>query len=537
MYSSCGSMEDAEKVFDELSLRKSSGGSVYPWNSLLRGNIVRGSWGYNDVLSTYSKLRQLGIDMNVYTFSCLIKSFAGSSALTQGLKMHALLTKNGFADGSIVLQTSLIDMYFKCGKIKLARQIFEEIHNADVVVWGSMISGFSHNRMPLEAIEYLRWMIREGIKLNSVILTAVLPVIGELWALKLGKEIHAYAIKTKSYASQLFVQTSLVDMYCKCGDMASARRIFYRATERNAISWTALVSGYISNGRLDQALRSINWMQQEGVKPDVVTIATILPVCGELKALKQGKEIHGYAVKNGFLPNVSIVTSLMVMYSRSGFLEYSCKLFDGLEKRNVISWTAMIDSYLKNHCLNEALVAFRSMQLSKHRPDAITISRMLSVGGEMKALKLGKEIHGYALRKDFVSIPFVSAEIVKMYGNCGDIEKAKLVFDANPSKGAMTRTAIIGAYGHNNRYEEALDLYNKMRYEGFSPNHYTFQVVLSICDHAGFVDEARWIFGSMIKTYNIQPSGEHYDSIIQLLTRLQYTDEAQRYVNMKSTMA
>ena len=103
-------------------------------------------------------------------------------------------------------------------------------------------------------------------------------------------------------------------MYCKCGDMGSGRKVFYGSMERNAISWTALMSGYVSNGRPEQALRSIVWMQQEGSRPDVVTVATIVPVCTELRALDQGKEIHAYVVKNYFLDNISIVSSLMMMY-------------------------------------------------------------------------------------------------------------------------------------------------------------------------------------------------------------------------------
>nr|DAD32743.1 TPA_asm: hypothetical protein HUJ06_011594 [Nelumbo nucifera] len=364
MYASCGSIEEAKKVFDDIPC-----GSVYPWNALLRGGVIRGGRQYREVLETYSRMRDLGIELNEYSFSCLIKIFAGSSAFIQGMKTHALLIKNGFADGSVVLQTSLIDMYFKCGKIKLARRVFEEVLERDVVVWGAMIAGFSHNRLYREALQYLRQMRRQGINPNSAILTMILPVFGELWTRKLGQEIHAYVIKTKNYARQLFVQSALIDMYCKCGDMSSGRRVFYASTERNAVSWTALMSGYISNGSLEQALRSIVWMQQEGVKPDVVTIATVLPVCGEMKALKQGKEIHGYVVKNGFLPNVSIVTSLMVMYSKCGNLDYSCKLFHRMERRNVISWTAMIDSYLNNQCLEEAVGVFRLMQLSRTYKD------------------------------------------------------------------------------------------------------------------------------------------------------------------------
>lgn len=531
MYSSCGSVEDAKRVFDEIPSR-----SVYPWNALLRGNVVLGGRQHREVLHTFSVMRELGVELNVYSFSCLIKSFAGASAYHQGLKTHALLVKNGLGS-SLILRTSLIDMYFKCGKVKLAHRVFEEMEERDVVVWGAMIAGFAHNRLQREALEYVRWMIKEGVDPNSAILTMILPVIGEVSARKVGQEVHAYVIKTKHYSKQLFIQSALVDMYCKCRDMGSGRMVFYGSMERNAISWTALLSGYVSNGRLEQALRSIVWMQQEGLKPDVVTVATVLPVCGKLRALKQGKELHGYAVKNGFLPNVSIATSLMMMYSKCGVLEYSSKVFDNMEWRNVISWTAMIESNIESGCLHEALGVFRSMQLSQHRPDTVAMSRMLSVCSGLRVLKLGKEIHGQVLKRDFESIPFVSAEVVKMYGICGAKDKAKLAFDAIPVKGSMTWTAIIEAYGCNGCFQEAIDLFKQMTSNGTSPNHFTFRVVLSICDQAGLADEACQVFHLMTRRYKVKASEEHYSIIIELLTRLGRNEEAQRFIRLRSTIA
>lgn len=530
MYTSCGSLEDAQKVFDEMPTR-----SVYPWNALLRGSVVSGGRQYHEVLNTFSQMREFGVELNVYTFSCLIKSFAGASALYQGLKTHALLIKNGFLSSSIV-RTSLIDMYFKCGKVKLARNVLEEMDERDVVVWGTMISGFAHNRLQREALEYLRWMISEGIYPNSVILTMIIPVIGEVGAQKLGREVHAYVIKTKEYSRQLFVQSSLIDMYCKCKDMGSGRKVFYNSMERNTISWTALMSGYASNGRLEQALRSIVWMQQEGFKPDIVTIATVLPVCEKLRALKQGKEIHGYVLKNNLLPHASISTSLMMMYSKCGVPEYSSKVFDSMERRNVITWTAMIESHIRSGCLDEALAVFRSMQVSKHRPDSVAMARMLSVCGGLKILKLGKEIHGQILRRDFRSVPFVTAEIVKMYGICGANEKAKLAFDAIPVKGSISWTAIMEAYGYNGLYSEAIDLFNQMVSGGFSPNHFTLQVLLDICARAGFADEACRIFRLITRRYKAKASEEHYSTIIELLTRLGRTEEAQRFIQLKSSL-
>lgn len=530
MYTSFGSVEDAQQLFDESSTK-----SVYSWNALLRGTVISGGRRYRDVLHTYTEMRALGVELNVYSFSSVMKSFAGASALSQGLKTHALLVKNGFIDSSIV-RTSLVDLYFKCGKIRLAHRVFEEFGERDVVVWGTMIAGFAHNRRQREALEYARMMVDEGIRPNSVILTSILPVIGDVGARKLGQEVHAFVLKTKSYSKQIFIQSGLIDMYCKCGDLDMGRRVFYHSKERNAICWTALMSGYVANGRPEQALRSVIWMQQEGFKPDLVTVATVLPVCAELKDLKRGKEIHAYAVKNCFLPNVSIISSLMVMYSKCGIFKYSRRLFDGMEQRNVILWTAMIDSYIDNGCLYEALGVIRSMLLSKHRPDSVATARILTICNGLKNLKLGKEIHGQVLKKDFESIPFVASEIVKMYGHCGAVDHAKSAFNIIPVKGSMTWTAIIEAYAYNGMYRDAIDLFDEMRSKDFTPNHFTFQVVLSICDRAGFVNDACRIFHLMSRVYKVKVSEEQYSLIIGLLTRFGRVKEAQRFLQLSSSL-
>lgn len=531
MYAGCGSIEDAKSVFVSMTVS-----SVYPWNALLRGNVVLGRRNHREVLGSFSEMRASGVELNVYSFSCLIKSLAGNRALRQGFKTHGILIKNGLL-GSIVVRTSLIDMYFKCGKIKLACSVFEEVEERDVVVWGAMIAGFAHNRLQREALEYTRWMVNEGIRANSVILTSILPVIGEISARKIGQEAHAYVIRTKDYSEKAFIQSALIDMYCKCGDMASGRKVFFGSTERSIVSWTALLSGYVANGRLEQALRSIIWMQQEGFKPDLVTVATVLPVCGKLRTLKQGKEIHAYAIKNGFLPGISVATSLMMMYSKCGILDYCSRVFANMERKNVIAWTAMIECYIECQCLHEALDVFRSMQLSEHRPDSVTIARILSVCSQLQVQKQGKEVHAQAVKKDLASVPYVAAGIVGMYGRWRAIDKAKLAFDAIPAKGSMTWTAIIEAYGCNGQYEEAIHVFNKMIADGFSPNDFTFKAVLSICEQGGFADDAKRFFTLMTRRYKIKASQEHYSIIIGLLTNLGHTWEAEKFIKLRSFLA
>ncbi|CAN1147729.1 Pentatricopeptide repeat-containing protein At1g71460, chloroplastic [Linum perenne] len=526
MYTACGSIDDARKVFDECP-----SSNVYSWNALIRGTVISGKKRYGDVVSAYGEMREMGIEPNEYTYCNVIKSFAGASAIKQGLKTHAMLVKSGWI-GSSILRTGLVDMYFKCGRMKLAHAVFEEMSEKDDILWGAMIAGFAHNRRQLEALDYVRWMVDEGTFPNLVILTTILPVIGVVQARRIGQEVHGLILKTITLSSQITLQTGLIDMYCKCGDLTSGRSVFYGSKNRNVISWTALMSGYVSNGRFEQALRSVVWMQQEGFKPDVVTVVTVLPVCGKLLALKQGKEIHSYAVRRCFFPNVSVTTSLIKMYTDCGVLDYSIKLFDATERRNAISWTTMLNSYVEKGFIDEAFQLFRSMLLSKSRPDSVTLSTILTACAECKASKLGKEIHGQLLKKKLVPVPFVSAGIIRMYGSCGLIQYARSAFDSVPSKGSRTWTAIIEAHGYNNLYEDAISLFNEMTSRGCTPTQFTFNVVLSICGRAGFTDDACQIFDLMTRKYDLTVSEEHCSILVGLLNSCGRSAEGERYSKM-----
>ncbi|KAE9611202.1 hypothetical protein Lal_00011989 [Lupinus albus] len=479
-------------------------------------------------------LRALGFELNDCRFRGIVSSFAASNSILEGFKVHGVLIKSGFLPSSVVINACLIELYFKFGEIELARRVFDESCHRDVFLWGAMIGGFVRNRLPRDALEYVRLMVEDGIRLNSVLVTIILPVIGEFRARRIGKEVHAYVLKTRLDFEQFAIQSALVDMYCKCGEVGFGRRVLYSSMERNVGSWNAVMSGYASSGRLEQAIRSTIWVRK-GFRPGVVAIATALPICSHSRALKQGKEIHAYALKHCFLPHVSIVSSLMVLYSKCGVIEYSLKLFDRVEQKNVILWTAMIDSYVESGRMYEALGIIRSMQLTEHKPDTVTIARMLSVCGELKLEKLGKEIHGQILKRDFTSVHYVSAELINMYGTCGVVEKAKLVFHAVPVKGSRTWTALIKAYGYKKLYQDAIDLLDQMVSNGFFPNTFTFEAVLSICDRAGLVEDAFKIFNLMSR-YKIEASKEHCIVMIRLLTRYGKLDKTQEFVEMISSL-
>ncbi|WVZ86883.1 hypothetical protein U9M48_033598 [Paspalum notatum var. saurae] len=538
LYLALGATDDARGVLDEMP-QPGASATAYSWNALMHGHVRLGRGeAAGPVADAFAEMRAAGADANEYTYGCVLKSIAGSTrpSMAMATATHATLIKNAFAGAPGMLMTGLMDVYFRCGKVKLAVRVFEEMPERDVVAWGAAIAGFAHKGMKREALEHFRWMVEDGVKVNCVVLTSIVPVIGELKALNLGREIHGFVVKKFRDRKDIAkVQAGLVAMYCKCGDMISGRRVFYSSKTRNAVSWTALMSGYASNGRPDQALRCITWMQQEGIRPDLIAVGTVLPVCTKLKALREGKQLHAYALRRWFLPNVSLCTSLITMYGSCDHLEYSHRVFHDMDKKTVQAWTALVDAYLKNGDPLTALDLFRSM-LTNRRPDAVAVTRMLSACCDIRAVKLGKEVHGMVLKLRMEPVPLVAAELVSMYGRCGDLNAAQRVFNRTESKGSITCTAIIEAYAVNLRHKEALNLFAWMLSTGFVPTKATFDVVLRICDAARLHNEALEIFNSMVQEYNLEASQENFDCIIRLLTDAGRISEAQRFADLKSTL-
>lgn len=503
----------------------------------MKSSVRSGPRWDSSPVQVFSRMREADVAFNEYTMCWLIKSFAGSPAPRLGMQAHALLLKNAFMGHSEMLHTCLIDMYFKCGKIREAMKLFDEIPERDVVLWCTVISGFAYKGLKREALKYFRCMLQEGIDLNSIILSSILSVVSDISNRNFGREIHCYVLKRyTTYDKLSFVLSSLVDMYCKCGDILSARQVFYGVKERNLIMWTSLLSGYALNGRPDMALRSVVWMQKEGIRPDAVVIATVLPVCTQLKALKPGKELHAYSLKRWFLPNVPISTCLISLYAACGSTEYAQKVFDRIVWKSVIAWTSLIDAYIKNEKLYHALDSFRSMLKASKRPDAISICRILSVCGSLGEIKLGKEVHAYALKMRMRENHIICSEIITMYGKIGDVVKAQKVFDGVQSKGVLTCSSIIEAYALSNHYKEALNLFDQLVSDGFVPNNYTFDVVLTVCKKVGYDHEVVRLFNLMVRDYGLKASEKNYDCVIEVLNRAGRNIEAQRFIDLKSIL-
>ncbi|WCJ41559.1 Pentatricopeptide repeat-containing protein At5g16860 [Euphorbia peplus] len=335
-----------------------------------------------------------------------------------------------------------------------------------------------------------------------------------------GKQLHGFAIRSGLF-EHVFLASSLVDMYAKCGMMEEADKVFKRVNNKNVVTCTSMVTGYSQLGRFEEALdllkkmrtekidsNVVSWtaviagyaqrerghealdvfrkMQVSGVKPNEVTLLSLLSGCASVGALCQGKEAHCYAIKS-FLKfdrtdprfELSVMNAIIDMYAKCKSINVARAIFDSTapKDRDVVTWTVIIGCYTQHGEANEALELFSRMlkQDRSLKPDACTISFALTACGCLAALRSGYGMHGHG--------------------------------------------------------EEALKVFDEMIKEGLAPDSVTFLVVLYACSHSGMVDEGIKYFDIMRAEFGITPRQEHYCSMVDLFGRAGRLDEAMNLIN------
>lgn len=176
---------------------------------------------------------------------------------------------------------------------------------------------------------------------------------------------------------------------------------------------------------------------------------------------------------------------------------------------------------------NEAIALFHYMREVGVHPDKITLVGVLSSCAAVGALELGSELDRYASSRGLYSNVYVGTALVDMYAKCGDLDKARQVFESMPCKNEASWNALICGLAFNGRGYDAIQQFEMMRHEiGIQPDDITFIGVLSACVHAGLLEYGRQLFNSLTPVFKIIPKIEHYSCMVDLLARAGHLEEA-----------
>ncbi|KAE8667004.1 Beige/BEACH domain,WD domain, G-beta repeat protein [Hibiscus syriacus] len=502
MYGKCGSVENAEKVFDKMGQRSS-----FTWNAMIGAYVSNGK--PFEVLETYKEMRVLGVSFDAYSFPFLLKASGWLKNLYLGAEIHGLAVKFGY-ESVVCVVNSLFAMYSKCNDICGARRLFGRMVQKDdvVVSWNSIISAYSSSGKSREALELFREMQKAGLDSNTYTVVASLQACEDYSFRKLGKEIHAAVLKS-SQLLDVHVAGALIAMYVRCCNMSEAVRTFNELVEKDKVAWNSLLTGFIHNGMYSEALHFFHDFRNAVEKPDQVTVISILLACGRLRFLLNGMELHAYAMKKGFDLDLQ-----------------AFELFQEVQLVGIDVDPMMIGSALLA-CSELACVS----QVKEIHGCMIrrAFKSALSAVSSLSALKYGKEIHGFIIRQYVILEGSIASSLVDMYSRCGMVESAYKIFKSLQSKDLVLWTSMINAYGTHGYGKVAINLFNKMK-ENLTPDHIAFLSVLYACSHSGLIDEGRQFFQIMKYEYQLEPRPEHYACLVDLLGRANCLEEAYEFV-------
>ncbi|KAI3973647.1 hypothetical protein MKW92_023241 [Papaver armeniacum] len=295
-----------------------------------------------------------------------------------------------------------------------------------------------------------------------------------------GKSLHGNIIK-KGNCLDLFAWNILLNMYVKSELISDAQRLFDVMFERNTITYVTLIQGYMHSVQCVEAFQLFIRLHREGHELNPFVFTSILKLFVSMECAELCLRVQACVFKLGHDSNPFVGTALIDAYSICGNVDDAREVFDGILEKDMVSWSGMIACYSDNGYFEEALELFCCMRRMGLKPNNFTFDSSLKACVGLGSARIGKCIHGCALKSQFELDPYVSTALLDLYTKCENFSDALKIFKETPQKDVILWSFMISRYSQSGRSEEAADLFNQMRKAFVVPNQFTLASVLQAC--------------------------------------------------------
>ncbi|KAL5541555.1 hypothetical protein UlMin_009265 [Ulmus minor] len=338
MYCKLGLTDDARKLFDEIPER-----NCVTWNAYI-SNFVLDGQPQNAICKFVEFLGVGGVPDSI-TFCAFLNACLDTSNLELGRQLHGFVIRFGFGK-DVSVSNGLIDFYGKCRDVGSSEMVFDRMKLRNDVSWCSMMAVYVQNHEEEKACEVFLQAIKENnIDPNDFMISSVLSACAGLSGFELGRSVHALAVKA-CVEGNIFVGSSLVDMYGKCGSINDARRVFNEMSKRNLITWNAMISSCAHQGHGDMALALFEEMRSGicGIRPNYVTFVCVLSACSRAGKVQKGMEIfESMRSKYGIEPGPEHYACVVDSLGRAGMVDNAYEFIKKMPISPTISiWGALL---------------------------------------------------------------------------------------------------------------------------------------------------------------------------------------------------
>ncbi|CAH8385696.1 unnamed protein product [Eruca vesicaria subsp. sativa] len=473
MYTKCGKMAEALRVFDELEKP-----DIVTWSSMFSG-FERNGFPFEAVECFRRMTTSSDVSPDRVTLITLVSACTKLSNSKLGRCVHGFVMRRGF-EKDLSLVNSLLNCYAKSRAFKEAVDLFKLMVEKDVISWSTVIACYVQNGAGVEALRVFNEMMCSGTEPNAATMLSVFQACAASHDLEQGRKGHELAIR-KGIETEVKVSTALVDMYMKCFSPEEAYAVFSRIPKKDVVSWVALISGFTLNGMAHRSVEEFSKMLVEyNTRPDAILMVKVLKSCSDLGFLEQAECFHSYVIKFGFGSNPFIGASLVELYSRCGSLGSAYKVFDEITLKDTVVWTSLITGYGIHGKGTKALETFDKMvNSSEVEPNEVTFLSVLSACSHSGLIHEGLRIFEL-MASHYRLVPNLEhyAVLVDLLGRVGELDTAIKITKRMPfSPTPQILGALLGACRiHQN--DEMAETVAKKLFE-LESNHAGYYMLMS----------------------------------------------------------
>ncbi|KAL2556019.1 Pentatricopeptide repeat-containing protein [Forsythia ovata] len=401
------------------------------WNHMIRG--FSQSDRPTTALRMLDEMRERGLSGDNTSFIFVFKACAKVLDILYGRRVHGHVIKLGFGAYLYVCNSS-IHMYASCGDLESSRKVFDEMNDKDLVSWNSLICGYSQCKRYKEVLGLFNAMRQVNVKADAVTMVKVVLACSYLGEWEIADAMVRY-IEENHVKIDVYLGNTLIDMYGKRDFVEMARGIFDRMVERNVvswnamimgysrvgycvaarelfdempkrdvISWTSMITGYAQAAQHNDAISLFKEMMVAKVKPDEITVASVLSACAHLGLVDMGTAVHNFIRDHGVKSDIYVGNALINMYCKCGSVEKALEVFHEMEEKDSVSWTSIISGLAVNGIPNHALELFSQMLREGARPTHGTFVGILLACAYAGLVDKGLEFF-HSMQNDYGLIP------------------------------------------------------------------------------------------------------------------------------------
>ncbi|KAI3459523.1 hypothetical protein Pfo_016186 [Paulownia fortunei] len=329
--------DSVRKVFETMPIR-----DVVSWNTVIGGYVQNGM--YEEALLTVREMGKANLKPDSYTLSSILPIFAQYVDVMKGKEIHGYAIRHG-SDKDVFIGSSLIDMYANCTRLEDSYTVFSLSPQKDIVSWNSIIAVCVQNGRFDNGLKLFREMLMADIEPVAVSFSSIMPACAHLTTLCLGKQLHGYIIRW-GFDDNIYVASSLMDMYAKCGNVRIARWIFDKMEFQDTISWTAMIMAYALHGHAHDAILFFKKMEIERIKPNSGSFLAVLTACSHGGLVDEAwiyfrSMTQNYAISPG-LEHYAAVSDLL---GRAGRLDEAYNFISNMHiEPTVTIWSTLLSA-------------------------------------------------------------------------------------------------------------------------------------------------------------------------------------------------